>query len=333
MNISPVAAWQKVKSLALRNRPSQKPQLWEDLGLALRRRVAFEVSHRLNPGWIDRGHVVDLSRVGLREGAAPLRMEVVPRELMHKSLFLYGALEISETRLVQTLLRPGMCFLDIGANSGYYALLAAHLVGPSGIVHAFEPNAAVRARLTNNIALNGFGNIVVHREAMTRQTGTVRFYKSAWSANDGISSIIPKYGLEEEGEDVAALCLDDFAARTLAGRPVDLLKIDIEGAEVEAFEGGRQFLGRADAPAILFEGANVEPLLEVLGRFGYHVRKVDYSLGVGIELPEPGDGKESIFASYEAPNYFAVKDPAEFARVAAAANSKRGPALQFLGRI
>src|SRR5258708_23981094 len=111
---------ESLKTVARRNRPSRKPQLWENVPMALHRRIEFEVSRRLSPGWLDRPRIINLSEVGFEDGHVPLRMEVVPREVMNKALFLYGTFEISETRLVQSLLRPGMTFVDVGANIGYY---------------------------------------------------------------------------------------------------------------------------------------------------------------------------------------------------------------------
>jgi FkbM family methyltransferase len=330
---APSSSWVgRLKTLAARNRPSQKPQLWEDLALGLRRRVELELAQRLDAGWLDRRHVVRLSRVGFEDGAPPLRMTVVPREMMNKSLFLYGTLEISETRIVQALLAPGMCFVDVGANIGYYALLGARIVGPSGAVHAFEPNGEVRTRLVENLELNGLANVVVYDKAVTRRSGTVRFYTSTWVENSGISSILPGAGRSEQGEEVACVSLDDFVA-TLGPRRIDLLKMDIEGAELEAIEGGRDLLSRADAPAILFEAAKVEPLAQALRGFGYSIRRLDYSLSVGLELIDAGDDHQGIFSSYEAPNYFATKDGAQFAAVVERANARRQPALRLLGAV
>lgn len=324
-------AWmERLKTVASRNRPSQKPQLWEDFPLALRRRLEFEVSHRLSEAWLDRPRVVELSRVGFEDDRPPLRMELVPREMANKAVFLYGTLEISETRLVQSFLRPGMCFVDVGANIGYYALIGARIVGDTGVVHCFEPNPAVRAGLTTNLELNGLRNVVVHDEAMTSQSGTVRFYASAWNENSGISSIIPGQGRSEKGEEVPCVSLDDFAA-TLGDRHIDLLKIDIEGAELEVIEGGQRLLRGADAPPILFEADEVGPLVDALGGLGYHIRRLEYSLAAGLVLKRPDEAIDSIFSSYEPPNYFAHKDASQFERTAQNANAKRLPAFQLLG--
>jgi FkbM family methyltransferase len=329
---SPPSWADKLKTVASRNRPSQKPQLWENLSFALRRRVEFEVSRRLSADWLDRPRVVRLSQTGFDDGQPPLQMTIVPREVMNKSLFLYGALEVSETRLVQALLRPGMCVVDVGANIGFYTLVSARIVGPSGAVHAFEPNGVVRASLVANLALNGFQNVVVHDEAMASQSGSVLFYVSDWNENSGISSLIPGDGLKAEGERVPCVTLDDFAA-TLAPRHIDVLKIDVEGAELDVIKGGRELLGRADAPALIFEGHVVEPLVEALRPLGYHVRKLDYTLATGLEMRRLDDETTSIFSAYEPPNYFAVKDPAQFELISANANARRLPGLQLLGKL
>jgi FkbM family methyltransferase len=327
------SSWaERLKTVARRNRPSQKPQLWENLPLALRRRVEFEVSHRLSADWLDRPRLIALSQVGFGDGLAPLRMEVVTRDAMNKSLFLYGTLEISETRLIQSLLQPGMCFVDVGGNIGYHTLIGARIVGPSGVVHTFEPNLVVRSALSANLERNGLKNVVVHGEAVTRQSGSVRFYKSVWSGNSGISSIIPGDGLSDEGEDVPSISLDDFVA-TLGHRAIDLLKIDVEGAEMDVIEGGRRTLTGTNAPALLFESFEVEPLLDVLGGLGFHVRRLDYTLANGLELRAPGEAIETIFSEYEPPNYFAVKEQGRFDLIVEKANAKRLPAFHLLGRI
>ena len=109
--------------------------------------------------------MIDLSGVGF-EGQSPPRIEVTPREMLSRTLFLYGTFEISETRLVQAFLRPGMTFLDVGAHIGYYTLIAARLVGDGGRVVSFEPGAATRAQLEANVARNGFRNVEIRAEAL-----------------------------------------------------------------------------------------------------------------------------------------------------------------------
>jgi FkbM family methyltransferase len=322
----------KLTSVAWRNRPSRKPQLWEDLPLALRRRLKYEVSLRFKGRWLDEPQLVELSQVGFDDAGPPLQVEIVPRDLMNKALFLYGTFEISETRLVQALLRPGMTVIDVGANVGYYTLIAARLVGPGGLVHSFEPNGVVREQLQANVHRNGFTNVRAHDSAVARHTGHVKFYVSTNRENSGTSSIVPGAGLAEEGVDVPCISLDDFATE-LAPRSIDLLKIDIEGAELDVFEGGRRLLGGPAAPDLLFESFKVERLLDLLGELGYQVRRLHYTLRNGLELPRSDEPIDNIFAAYEPPNYFAVKDPSRLDEIVRLANARRSQALHWLGSI
>lgn len=316
---------------ASRNRPSQKPQLWEDLPLALERRLAFEVGRRKHRGWLDQTQVVALSGVGFHDHLPPLQIEVIPREMMNQAIFLYGIFEISETRLVQSLLRPGMTFVDVGANVGYYTLIGARLVGTSGCVHCFEPNDTLRPKLEENIRRNGLPNVVVHPEAIARDTGQVEFYASTWDANQGISSILPGDG-REATQKVRSLSLDDFVG-SLGGRRVDLVKMDIEGAELIAIEGGRRALGATDAPPVIFEAADLGPVAAALRGLGYKIRRLHYTLESGLALPDADAPLRSLFDDYEAPNYFAAKDESVFDDAISRANANRSPALRLLGRV
>lgn len=245
-------------------------------------------------------------------------------------MFLYGVFEISETRLVQSLLRPGMVFFDVGANIGYYSVIAARLVGSAGAVHAFEPNGAVREALQQNIRLNGLTNVVVHSEAVSDRSGEVTFYESSWAANQGISSMFPGDGRIIQTT-VHARTLDEIAS-SIAPRRIDVIKMDIEGAERLAIQGGAR-LFQDSAPALIFEASDLSTLSDLLGSFGYHVRKIHYSLDRGLELTATDAPGDNLFAAYEAPNYFAARDPALFDDVVARANRNRSRLFRLLGRI
>jgi FkbM family methyltransferase len=324
----------RLRGAVRRNRPSRKPQLWEDLPLAIWRRVNFEIGRRRTASWLNEDHVVALSRVGFGDGSPPPRMTVVPREQINQTLFLYGTFEISETRLVQALLKPGMTFLDVGANIGYYTVIAARLVGDSGAVHAFEPHPGVRARLEDNVGRNGYRNVAVHGQAVAATSGSVSFYASTVDQNQGISSILPGRGRQQELS-VSSVTLDEFAA-SLGGRRIDVIKMDVEGAEAQVIAGGQRTLSGPDAPAIIFESFEAAELGAVSGALraaGYHIRRLHYTLGEGLRLPDANEPFDDIFKDYEAPNYFAAKDEALFQTVIARANSARSPVMRLLGRI
>jgi FkbM family methyltransferase len=321
----------RAQAALLRNRPSRKPQLWEDFGLSARRRVQFELRRRWSAGWMDRPVTIQLSRTGFAAPDAPIQICIRPRDMSQQSMFLYGVFEISETRLVQALLRPGMVFFDVGANIGYYSLIGSHLVGPTGAVHAFEPNAAVRERLDENIRLNGLTNVQVHVEAVSDRRGEVTFYESSMDDNQGVSSLLPA-DFRSSGTTVPATTLDDLSAQ-LGGRAIDLIKMDVEGAEPMAIEGGRNLFSGPAAPHLIFEAREVAPLEQQLGAFGYQIRRIQYTLQTGLELPRPDSPVRSIFEDYEAPNYLAAKDPAVFEAAVQRANERRPRLLRLLGRI
>jgi FkbM family methyltransferase len=326
------ATWNVVREVVARNRPSRKPQFWENVPLAVRRRFELEMGRRMSPGWLDTPHVVDLSSIGFADDQAPLRIEVTPCEMINRAIFLYGTFEISETRLVQAFLRPGMTFLDVGAHIGYYTLIAARLVGDAGRVHSFEPGREMRAQLEANVARNDLHNVEIHPQALAEQTGEVGFYPSALASNQGISSIIASGDGRAAPVTVPSLSLDDFASR-LGGRRIDFLKMDIEGAELQVIRGGQRFLGGKDAPPMIFEAHDLTPVAEALRPLGYQIRQLHYTLENGLELPDADAHIESLFASYEAPNYFAAKDEAVFDQVLTRANSSRSRLFRLLGRL
>jgi FkbM family methyltransferase len=324
--------WNVLREVVARNRPSRKPQFWENVPLAVHRRFELEMGRRMRQNWLDMPHVVDLSSIGFSDDQAPLRIEVTPCEMVNRAIFLYGTFEISETRLVQAFLRPGMTFLDVGAHIGYYTLIAARLVGDTGRVHSFEPGRKMRAQLDANVARNDLHNVEIHPEALAEQTGEVGFYPSALASNQGISSIIASGDGRAAPVTVPSLNIDDFVSR-LGGRRIDLLKMDIEGAELQVIRGGERFFGGKDAPPMIFEAHELAPVADALRPLGYQIRQLHYTLENGLELPDAEAHIESLFASYEAPNYFAAKDEAVFDQVLTRANSGRSRLFRMLGRL
>ena len=100
-----------------------------------------------------------------------------------RELALYKVHEPLATRLLMQTLRPGMNVVDIGGNIGYYAMLEARLVGPTGMVIAIEPMPKNSERLCQNVQANGYQNIRIHKVAIGDRNGTALMYiseKSNW---------------------------------------------------------------------------------------------------------------------------------------------------------
>ncbi len=159
--------------------------------------------------------------------------------------------ETAETQFVQRFLRPGMTVLDLGAHHGLYTLLASKLVGRKGRVIAFEPSPRERQRLAKHIKLNGADNVSVEDCALGAESGEADLFL-ADGANDWCNSL--RRPAESRGQTVRVQVrrLDDVVSQ-LGLSKLDFLKMDVEGAELDALRGATRILGDAVRPVILAE--------------------------------------------------------------------------------
>lgn len=156
-------------------------------------------------------------------------------------LLLRNAHEPEVTRLLGKLLRPGSTFVDVGANIGYHTLLGCALTGPEGRVIAVEPDPGNCRLLRESAERNGFRNLTVHQVAAADRPRRVGFGEE-FGSNKQIS-------LEAEHGEIRAVTLDEILH---AETRVDVLKIDIEGAEGLALTGAQTTLAR-HRPVLLTE--------------------------------------------------------------------------------
>ncbi|NJL06464.1 MAG: FkbM family methyltransferase, partial [Chloroflexaceae bacterium] len=173
-----------------------------------------------------------------------------------------GQYEPNETAFVQATVRPGWNILDIGANIGYFSMLCATLAGADGHVYAFEPMHLNAAMLARSIAENGYAErITLNEAAAGTTTGTVQITYLEQQVNSGGVHLVPTGGSGYAGHAVASvpmIVLDQLELR----RPIQFVKIDIEGAEPLALRGARTLL-QQDQPLIMSEVH-----AELLGRIG-----------------------------------------------------------------
>lgn len=144
-----------------------------------------------------------------------------------------GFWERTETEWFLRSIRPGDIVVDIGANIGYYTLLAAQRVGDTGRVYAFEPDPSNFALLERNVGLNGFTNVVLEQKAVSDAPGVLRLYFS--HSNSGDHRIFQPEGEDRAFEEVPAVTLDGY----FEGREesVDFVKVDTQGAEGKILAG------------------------------------------------------------------------------------------------
>lgn len=183
--------------------------------------------------------------------------------------YLEGRVEPEVQVTLQKFLRPGMTFFDLGANIGFFSLLAARLIGGGGRVVAFEADPEVAARLRENIQKNGFETIGVEQKAAWRKSGPVSFAPAdeQVSPDKGVGHVMEGQGAAASVE-VDAVSLDDF---TSAGCEPDFMKWDVEGAEAEVFLGARTLLSRRKCGVLceMHSDANRKLLGDEFEKLGY----------------------------------------------------------------
>lgn len=189
------------------------------------------------------------------------------------------------TRLFKQAIKPGATILDIGAQFGYFSLIAGKLVGKKGKVYAFEPVPSNFELLVRNIQMNKSSNLIQPiQKAVGEKQGEVKFF--VYRDSDSHSMYRHPTAFVRETISVDCVAIDEF----LKGRPVDVIKMDVEGHEPYALGGMRKTISKNKnlvlftefAPAYL-QRAGVEPkdYLKKLQELGFTIRLIDevsYSL-------------------------------------------------------
>jgi FkbM family methyltransferase len=176
-----------------------------------------------------------------------------------------------------------MTVVDVGANVGYYTLQAAALVGPTGRVLAAEPNPSMVRQLESNLALNGINNVTVADIALSDQDGTADFYfpETGCEAYGSLrpNSLFRAASHSPVRTETLGTCLE-----RLAFSSVDLIKLDVEGAELSVLRGAERVLATMK-PVLIFEAAElfsqafghtVFDTLSYLNGFGYTLTELEY---------------------------------------------------------
>jgi FkbM family methyltransferase len=171
-------------------------------------------------------------------------------------ILLDGNWEDWVTQLFLQMIKPGMTVLDVGANIGWFSLLAAREVGPTGRVIAFEPDPNTYGLVTDSLEINGYRDrAIVLKAAVADAPGEATFYR--WAAHHGSNGLEinddVRRAFPEQVEEITVEVVTLDAVMANAGGSVDVIKIDAEGAEPAVLAGAQRVL--ADNP-------NVRLLLE-----------------------------------------------------------------------
>ena len=191
----------------------------------------------------------------------------IPKELQSVYLDYFDFLdhEPLTSKIFKSLLKPGDTVVDVGANIGHYTLLAAEVVGPLGRIHAVECSPETLALLSNNIRKNKLQNVLVHPYAAASERGTLNLNVTAI----GLSWFSPHsnwHSVQGSGTtvEVQAVPLDE-----LIPSPVNLVKIDAEGVDLEVLKGMTHVLSESPDASIIVEWA--PPLLAEVGKDPFEI--------------------------------------------------------------
>ena len=216
--------------------------------------------------------------------SVPLKMHIHGErdQFVSRRIREEGIWEPYETSLLLSMLRPGDVFVDVGANIGYFSVLAASVVGESGAVFAFEPDPDNFSLLRRNVALNGQqASIVAVRAALAAETGTGELFLSEDNLGD---HQIYTTGDGRHSLPIRLVNGSDYLGDRLSR--MDLLKIDTQGSEYQVMAGLWPLLVALPTPprnlieltplSLRQAGASGRALVELLGELKLPLWIVDH---------------------------------------------------------
>jgi FkbM family methyltransferase len=232
-------------------------------------------------------------RISWYEG---LKLELILGNDLSRCLYVDGEVDPNEFSFLGRILRPGMTVIDVGANEGIYSIFCRAKVGSQGKVIAVEPSARECLRIERNKFLNGLDDIKVIPAALSEQTGSVTLHlaEDGHAGHNTLGHFAAGWVQAKAAETVPSETLDAIVDAERIGR-VDLIKLDIEGAELRALRGAERTL-RRDHPALLMEvmeetlatqGASAAQLLDYVQQFGYRLYEFSPATGLPVPLVTP----------------------------------------------
>lgn len=221
-------------------------------------------------------------------------------------LWKFGMFGAAEVGLLGRICREGMSVLDIGANVGFHTLFFARAVGAGGRVWAFEPDPGNFAMLLGNLKLNAYRNVIAVPSAVGAATGKASLYRSPFHCDH---RVYPTWN-GQPSVPVDMVSVDEFLP---PGQRVDLVKMDIQGAEGFALRGMRRTIASNPGLVMLMEfwpeglrkaGFHPGEVLSDLQGLGFALYRIDERTGrvEGVENAEtfarsvPGTGYAALLA-------------------------------------
>ncbi len=222
---------------------------------------------------------------------------------LSKTLYVGGSFEPNEFVFLSTVLRPGMVFVDAGANEGVYSVFAARRVGRAGRVLAFEPSERERNRLLANLRANRVRNVDVRASALGEGAGEATLALAGYGheGQNTIGDVVSNPNVETVAHaPVRVERLDDARLDR-----VDVIKLDVEGSELRVLRGARATLEQhrpilqleLEERALSVQGTTREEVVDFLGRLDYVVYVFDEATAQLREPDEDDDLSGNVVAA------------------------------------
>ena len=172
-----------------------------------------------------------------------------PKDPVVSGALTFGVYEKPETKFLLSVFRPGMTFLDVGANLGYYTALAIAHIGKEGKIIALEPDNENFSYLQRTIRANNAENVICIQKAAADRAGKLTLYVSSENRGDNrlYSNNLSDGSYEVDVSTVDALLGENGVSQ------VDLVKIDVQGFERQVFQGMKETIGRSAKLIMLME--------------------------------------------------------------------------------
>jgi len=235
---------------------------------------------------LERGKYIPFRMLPLMRklGAVPVRMEfepgvvllLDPQDYIQRLMVIERGWQVELFQSIQDGLKDGSVFMDVGANIGYDSIRASRRVGKTGLVIAFEPSPVALRQFRANLEASRVGNVIVQPVACTDREQTLTLYEGGMSELASLSRRNAGGGDHVDTFTVQGRPIDNVV-RDLKLERIDVIKIDVEGAEAAVLKGAMQTLSRFH-PRLIVEiipeklaemGAKPEDVLSLIKEAGY----------------------------------------------------------------
>lgn len=185
----------------------------------------------------------------------------------------------SPTRWIANLLQPDAIFIDGGGHSGLMSMIASVCVGNEGQVHTFEPQSKLVERLNLELVAGKFTNVTLNQKLLAESSGTLTFFQRLEATVSSSVSPLLSSCTDVVKVECPATSLDDYWNSLKNPKPIDLIKLDVEGYEFPVLQGCKTLI-QSYYPLLILEvayaenwpvafGYTLEEMLAYLSQLGY----------------------------------------------------------------